>query len=51
VGKIIENKEILRVEHASNRQHPEWKTMGVKVSLSELAILNRQLSTLLLELA
>jgi ATP-dependent exoDNAse (exonuclease V) alpha subunit len=48
MGKIIETnkQEILKVEDALNRQHPEWKTIGVKVRLAELAVLNRQLSRL-----
>jgi predicted Ser/Thr protein kinase len=31
---------------SKDERSPEWKTIGVKVRLSELAILNRQLSRL-----
>jgi intergrase/recombinase len=47
MGKIAaSNTEILKVEDALNRQHPAWKTIGVKVRSAELAVLNRQLSRL-----
>lgn len=38
--------EILKFHHAANEQHSEWKTLGVKVRLADLPIINRQLSRL-----
>ena len=38
--------EILKFPDATNERHPEWKTVGVKVRLAELSVLNRQLSRL-----
>ena len=38
--------EILKFPNPTKEQHPEWKTVGVKVRSAELSVLNRQLSRL-----
>lgn len=50
MSKITESNsnthEIFKFHHVANDQHLEWKTVGVKIRVAELSVLNRQLSRL-----